>query len=265
MGNVTRYPDGTFCWVDLGTTDPAGARRFYGGLFGWEFVDTPSPDGAIYTLCRLDGRDVTAIHEHTPDEGSGWTSYVAVDDVEAATNRAVLLGARLTIEPFDIPGAARMAEVVDPAGAMVALWQEAGHIGAGVVNEFGTWTWTELVAQDLDAAIRFYGDLFGWTASDLPTPARRVSFSKDARLVAGGHVPTAGERPDPPLGRRVPRRRRGRERGAGGGARWAGRLRAHGHPDRALRDRGGPGRRPVDDHPLRSRGPERLEPAVNVR
>lgn len=197
MGNVTRYPDGTFCWVDLGTTDPAGARRLYGGLFSWEFVDTPSPDGAIYTLCRLDGRDVTAIHEHTPDEGSGWTSYVAVDDVEAATNRAVLLGARLTMEPFDIPGAARMAEIVDPAGAMVALWQEDGHIGAGVVNEFGTWTWTELVAQDLDAAIRFYGDLFGWTASDLPTPARRVSFSKDARLVAGGHVPTAGERPDP--------------------------------------------------------------------
>ena len=39
MGQVERYPNGTFCWVDLGTNDTAGAKRFYGGLFGWEFDD----------------------------------------------------------------------------------------------------------------------------------------------------------------------------------------------------------------------------------
>ena len=42
MGVVGRYPDGTFCWVDLGTNDAAGAKTFYGGLFGWEFDDLPT-------------------------------------------------------------------------------------------------------------------------------------------------------------------------------------------------------------------------------
>jgi predicted enzyme related to lactoylglutathione lyase len=42
MGVVERYPNGTFCWVDLGTNDAAGAKAFYEGLFGWEFDDLPT-------------------------------------------------------------------------------------------------------------------------------------------------------------------------------------------------------------------------------
>ncbi len=33
MGKRERYEPGTFCWVDLATTDPAGAKAFYGELF----------------------------------------------------------------------------------------------------------------------------------------------------------------------------------------------------------------------------------------
>ncbi len=31
--------NGTFCWADLSTPDPATARRFYHELFGWSFVE----------------------------------------------------------------------------------------------------------------------------------------------------------------------------------------------------------------------------------
>jgi predicted enzyme related to lactoylglutathione lyase len=41
MGKVERYPNGTFCWVDLGTTDAPGAKAFYGGLLGWSAEDVP--------------------------------------------------------------------------------------------------------------------------------------------------------------------------------------------------------------------------------
>jgi predicted enzyme related to lactoylglutathione lyase len=47
MGEVERYPGGTFCWVDLGTDDAPGAKAFYGGLFGWEFDDLPTGDKGI--------------------------------------------------------------------------------------------------------------------------------------------------------------------------------------------------------------------------
>ena len=30
MGKRTRYEPGTFCWTDLATTDPEGAKAFYG-------------------------------------------------------------------------------------------------------------------------------------------------------------------------------------------------------------------------------------------
>jgi predicted enzyme related to lactoylglutathione lyase len=33
MGKRESYESGTFCWVDLSTTDAGGAKAFYGGLY----------------------------------------------------------------------------------------------------------------------------------------------------------------------------------------------------------------------------------------
>lgn len=35
MGKRVSHAPGTFAWVDLRTTDPADAKRFYAELFGW--------------------------------------------------------------------------------------------------------------------------------------------------------------------------------------------------------------------------------------
>ena len=193
MGEVSSYPHGTFCWIDLGTTDVAGAKAFYRGLFGWDTEDVPAGDGGTYTLCRLRGADVAGIHEHAPDEGVGWSSNLSVDEVDTATSTARDLGATVLAEPFDIPGAGRTSVLRDPAGAVVSLWQPRGHFGAGLVNEVGTWTWNELVTPELDAAKAFYAELFGWGAADVPGPLPRVSFTLGELLVAGGHAPTEAE------------------------------------------------------------------------
>ena len=63
MGQVERYPNGTFCWVDLGANDAAGAKRFYGGLFGWEFDDLPTRAQGTYSTCRLGGRAVAGLYD----------------------------------------------------------------------------------------------------------------------------------------------------------------------------------------------------------
>ena len=55
MGKRECYEPGTFCWVDLATTDPAGAKAFYGELFGWEAEDIPVGEAGAYTMLRLDG------------------------------------------------------------------------------------------------------------------------------------------------------------------------------------------------------------------
>jgi predicted enzyme related to lactoylglutathione lyase len=188
MGEVSRYPEGTFNWIDLGTPDVAGAKAFYQKLFGWETEDV-SVGEDTYTLCRLRGRDVAAIHEHSSEERNEWSSYVSVDDVDTATSRARDLGATVMIEPFDIPGAGRLSLIQDPGGAIVSLWQPMGHIGAGLVNEVGTWSWNELVTSEVDAAKAFYAELFGWNAEVAPSPIPRSTFKLGDLLVGGAHAP----------------------------------------------------------------------------
>jgi predicted enzyme related to lactoylglutathione lyase len=195
MGEVERYPDGTFCWVDLGTVDPAAAKAFYGGLLGWEFDDLPTGDKGTYTICRLGGKAVAGLYDRA--EAAAWRSYVKVDDVDRAAARARELGAEVLVEPFGTPGGGRVATVRDPAGAPVSLSQPGERFGAELVNTDGAWTWNELTAPDLAAAVAFYRELLGWDAADIPGAVARTSFTLGDLLVGGGHAPIGPEDPTP--------------------------------------------------------------------
>jgi predicted enzyme related to lactoylglutathione lyase len=195
MGQVERYPNGTFCWVDLGTNDAAGAKRFYGGLFGWEFDDLPTGDKGTYSTCRLGGRAVAGLYDQA--ERPAWGSYISVEDADRATERARELGAEVLAEPFDTPGGGRVATVMDPAGAVVSLSQPGENLGAELVNQDGAWTWNELVSTDLAAGREFYVELLGWTAQDVPGPFPRTSFTLGDLLIGGGHAPAPQEDPAP--------------------------------------------------------------------
>jgi uncharacterized protein len=193
MGEVSAYPNGTFNWIDLGTTDVTAAKAFYGGLFGWEIEDLPADTGT-YTMCRLGGKDVAGMHGHSAEEGAVWSSNISVDDVDKSTARAGELGATIVMEPFDIPGAARMSVIRDAGGAQVSLWQPKGFIGAGLVNEMGSWNWCELVITEADAATEFYGELFGWSGEVAPGPIARWTFTLGDLLIGGMHLPVGEER-----------------------------------------------------------------------
>src|SRR6266540_5999070 len=115
MGEVSRYPNGTFNWIDLGTPDVTGAKAFYEELFGWETEDLHGAEEGPYTMCRLSGKDVCGIHRHAEDEGTEWSSYISVDGVDATTTTARDLGATVLLEPFDVEGAARISVLRDPS------------------------------------------------------------------------------------------------------------------------------------------------------
>jgi predicted enzyme related to lactoylglutathione lyase len=144
-------------------------------------------------MCRLQGRDVAAIYEHSLEDRNQWNSGVSVDDLEQTTRKAARVGAKVLREPHDVMRAGRMSLIQDSAGAMLSLWQPKDHIGAGLVNEVGSWSWNELVTTNMDGAKRFYGELLGWKAEDLPGPIPRASFTLGRLLVAGMHAPTPQE------------------------------------------------------------------------
>jgi uncharacterized protein len=171
MGERESYAPGTFCWVDLGTTDAAGAKAFYGRLFGWEGEDMPVGEGATYTMLRLGGRDVAALYEQGADERAAgipphWSSYISVIDVDETAARVAGLGGSVPAEPFDVLDSGRMAVIQDPTGALVSLWQPGRHIGARLVNDPGSLTWNDLATPDPAAAAAFYSALLGWEVTE---------------------------------------------------------------------------------------------------
>jgi predicted enzyme related to lactoylglutathione lyase len=174
MGTRTSYEPGTFSWAELATTDPDAARRFYGVLFGWQIEDAEVTGGDASTTARLDGAAVAGITEQPePQRTAGvpphWFNYVTVADAGRAAARAGELGGSVHAGPSDDMAEARKAVVADPTGAMFGLWEAWSSIGAERVNDPGCLTSNELATNDIDAASRFYRELFGWVITEVDT------------------------------------------------------------------------------------------------
>lgn len=162
------YPHGATCWVDTGQPDLDAARRFYTGLFDWEFTDAIPPDvPGAYLIATLDGQDVAAIGP-TPADTAVWNTYVAVDDADAGAAAVTAGGGTVADPPEDVGPGGRAATCVDPAGARFHLWQARRRLGAQHINAPGGWVFSDLQTPDRGAAMAFYGHLFGWVDLDLP-------------------------------------------------------------------------------------------------
>jgi predicted enzyme related to lactoylglutathione lyase len=84
--------------------------------------------------------------------------------------------------------AGRMAFVMDPSGAAVALWQANQHIGAKLVNEPGTLTWNELITSD-PSANRFYEQVLGMTTSTMDMGQGAYTLFEVGGQQVGGTIP----------------------------------------------------------------------------
>jgi predicted enzyme related to lactoylglutathione lyase len=167
MQETPRFAPGTFCWVELGTSDGEGAKKFYTELFGWDFFDAPVGPSMVYTMLKQDGKDVGALYQIPPEMAAQglpphWLSYISVANVDEAAAKAKDAGATLAKEPFDVMDVGRMAVVQDPTGAMFALWQAGTHPGSSIVNVPNSFCWNELATNDTAKAGDFYAVVFGW-------------------------------------------------------------------------------------------------------
>ncbi len=194
MPKRTSYAQGTPNWVDLQSSDPEAAKTFYGGLFGWQFDDQPMPQGPPYSMAVKDGEPVAAIAPMSPDMIAQkvppfWSTYIAVDDVDATAAAAKSAGGQVMMEPFDVMDAGRMSIVVDPTGAMVNLWQARQHIGARIVNEPGTLIWNELLTDKGEAAYAFYGEVLGLTTEVSDMGGNPYTLFKAGGEMVAGSMP----------------------------------------------------------------------------
>ena len=191
----SQYEPGTPSWVDLQTSDQAGAKAFYTALFGWSYNDAPVGDGAVYSMAQKNGKDVAAIAPlPMPGVPPHWNTYVTVADVDATVAQVPGAGGSTMGDPFDVMDAGRMAIIADPTGAMLCLWQPKDHIGANLVNEHGTLTWNELMTPNVDGALAFYEKIFGWKGNTVDTAGMEYTEIKLGDRAVGGAMkpPMAG-------------------------------------------------------------------------
>jgi predicted enzyme related to lactoylglutathione lyase len=153
---------GRFIWHELLTTDTAAAATFYAKVLPWRTQPSNMPG---YTIFMAGGAQIGGLMA-LPEDGAGtpahWLVYVGTPNVDATVTQAQGLGARLCKEATDIPNVGRFAVLADPQGATFAVFTPSSGPPPAQPAQ-GAFAWHELQTTDVGAALRFYGELFGWS------------------------------------------------------------------------------------------------------
>jgi predicted enzyme related to lactoylglutathione lyase len=202
-GATTR---GRFVWYDLMTDDPKAAEAFYTTLMGWgaEPWAGSVPPYTMWTSGASPIGGVMALPEEARAGGAPphWLAYVRVGDVAASAGRVRELGGAVHHGPTEISGAGSFAIVADAQGAVFALYQSAEeHPSESAAPEVGRFSWHELATTDHEAALGFYGELFGWQAQesiDMGEAGTYRLYGLDGPPL-GGMFNKPAEMPGPPM------------------------------------------------------------------
>jgi uncharacterized protein len=125
IGTQIAGVDGTLCWADLSTSNQDAASEFYSGLFGWTIEkEDEEPEHRYYHIKNgeeyIGGIPPAAYRDAKMPPH--WMIYLKVTECDAATTRAVELGAKVFMPPRKVDTAGRMSVVADPQGAVFALF-----------------------------------------------------------------------------------------------------------------------------------------------
>lgn len=169
------HPHGTPVWYQLVATDADAAETFYTRLFGWTIAPDDAPPGSqeetfdYRELVAPDGERIGALMPPPPfmEMAPGWSFYVTVDDVDAAVAAATAAGAVAPTPAMDMPGAGRIALLIDPDGHRFYVMNgpAADRSQAfldGAAPSQGHAVWNELSATDQDRSFAFYAGLLRW-------------------------------------------------------------------------------------------------------
>ncbi|MGH8920449.1 MAG: VOC family protein, partial [Actinomycetes bacterium] len=126
------FEDGSFipgsaCWIDVSTTDPAGSREFYAGLFGWTYRSNSDPHSRSYTTALLGDLPVAGLAGTAISAGKPvtWRLYLNSANVSHTAMVIEESGGQVLHGPADIPGWGSMVVGMDPTGGEIGFWQPA--------------------------------------------------------------------------------------------------------------------------------------------
>jgi hypothetical protein len=116
-------------------------------------------------------------------------SYVTTDDVDAAAKKITEIGGKILVPPTSVPDMVRFACAMDPQGAAFGVLQNISTRPEDPISDDapppGTFCWNELHAKDPEAAVKFYGALFGWTTKVTDGPMKYWHWQLGTKDIGG--------------------------------------------------------------------------------
>ncbi len=155
---------GAWVWYELETPDAEASAAFYDRMLGWGSQAVPMGDGA-YTMLVTEGGPQAGLAGAAEGVPPHWVGYLAVDDVDAILPVIQAAGGTILSPAIDFPGVGRAARVADPTGGSLYVFTSASDEPGG--SEVA---WMELSTTDLEAAVGFYTQVFGYEAVTMEMP-----------------------------------------------------------------------------------------------
>ncbi len=187
-GEDTSFIPGSVCWLAVSTTDPAGSRDFYAGLFGWTYQIDPDPRRRPYATALCGGRRVAGLAGAPVQAGqpATWTLYLASANVTHTAEVLAQWGGRMLYGPADVPGQGRVLIGADPTGAVIGFWQPATRWMFHTADP-GALFWAELNTWEGARADGFFANLFGYHQQQIGdgTDLDYTTWSRGGQIMLG--------------------------------------------------------------------------------
>ena len=126
MADQGKQPIGSIGWRDLTVENAPGLRDFYTAVVGWSVEEASMGDYSDYVMKDANGKAVGGVcHARgtNADLPPQWLVYVVVENLEKSLDETMKRGGDVVAPPRGLMGG-KMAVVKDPAGAVIALWEE---------------------------------------------------------------------------------------------------------------------------------------------
>ncbi len=125
---MTESTLGQIIWTDLTVADAPRLRDFYGSVTGWSYAPVEVEGYQDFNMVALDGTAVAGIcHARGVNANlpAQWLIYVMVAKLDHAVAATIAGGGQIVTGPVALSPTARYAVIQDPAGAYLALLEQA--------------------------------------------------------------------------------------------------------------------------------------------
>lgn len=166
---------GKFVWADLVTDDVAGAKKFYGRMFGWTFQESGS-----YTIAANDERPLAGMLQRPrPTDRPGqprWFGYISVASVSKAQRAVTDAGGKVLAPPQKFPQRGEQAVFADAEGAVFGVVKSSSGDPEDFLPDPGDWIWIQLLSHDGRKAAEFYRAVGGYKIIENSTPGKLSDY-----------------------------------------------------------------------------------------